>query len=121
MAKAKKVGHSYSCSACSDLASGSLASFVHPGKQAVRSKDRQAIDGQLDCSLSVDALTKSVQKPGEKIFDYLLIARDTCATHLVEVHGAASASEVQYVIEKKKGTQAVLGRQRIDLSTAKCD
>jgi hypothetical protein len=119
MARKASRKHSYSCALCKKLASGQFAPHIHPGKQAVRGSDGASIEGSFDCSFSIDALSKDLQRHGEKVFDYALIARKNCGLHLIEIHEASSTSDVDYVIAKKTGTTAILARRELDLKSAK--
>jgi hypothetical protein len=119
MARKASRKHLYSCALCKQLASGQFASHIRPGKQAVRGRDGESIEGNFDCSFSIGDLAKGIQQHGEKVFDYALVARKDCGLHLIEIHEASSTSNVDYLIAEKTGTTAVLARRGLDLKSAK--
>jgi len=96
------------CTECNELETA--LPETKEGKRAVSSAHKALIGGQFDCSVNVESALGDEQREGERIYDYLLIAKNECTPTFVEVHPASSTHEVDVVLKKKRDTEAIAAR-----------
>jgi hypothetical protein len=101
------------CAPCIALEAHPIAGpAVKRGRQSVKTADRGHIDGNADCGLEFDAAFAPAYNHQHR-FDYLFVRKPDCAAVAVEVHPASSTGNVAELINKRRGTIAILEKERL--------
>jgi hypothetical protein len=109
----------FRCGLCSELARGIFRGALRNGKQALAGGHRDIVSGDIDCSVNIEEALAVNQRRRERIFDYLVVDRDRCGMHFIDVHPASSTGNVQEMVEKRQGTAGILARMGIDTGDAR--